>query len=153
MYGMMTRCRRNQSGWRHAVLVILLALYVVGAMSRGVLRQFMQTLPLWVPILLGFRGNELAKWSALPCLIIWLATMVLIWLSGAAWVYVALGQFSPTELAMTLIVGLASASGSLVSLHWRTAVRPLSAGTVALVFAALQLSAIWVSLSPSISRR
>lgn len=134
-------------------LVILLALYVVGAMNHGVLRQLVQTLPLWVPILLGFRGNELAKWSALPCLMIWLATVLLLWLVGAAWVYVSLGQFSPTELAMTIIVGLASASGSLASLHWRTAVRPLSAGTVALVFAALQFSAIWVSLSPSISRR
>jgi hypothetical protein len=53
-------------------LAILLALYVVGAVRHGVLRNIVQTPPLWVPIVLGFRGNEFAKWSALPCLIIWL---------------------------------------------------------------------------------
>lgn len=83
----------------YCCLAILLALYVVGAMNHGVLRPIVQTLPLWVSILLGFRGSEFAKWSALPCLIIWLVTMVLIWLFGVAWVYVALGQFSPADLA------------------------------------------------------
>jgi hypothetical protein len=134
-------------------LVILLALYVVGAMNHGVLRQMVQTLPLWVPIVLGFRGSEFAKWSALPCLIIWLATTVAISLIGAAWVYVVLGQFSPTELAMMLIVGLASAVGFFMALRWHTAVRPFSASTVTLLFGVLQFSALWVSLSPSITHR
>ena len=100
----------KESKWVAACcLAILLAIYVVGAMNHGVLRPIVQTLPLWVPIVLGFRGSEFAKWSALPCLIIWLVTMVLIWLFGVAWVYVALGQFSLTDLAMTLIVAVASA--------------------------------------------
>jgi hypothetical protein len=144
----------KESKWvASCCLAILLALYVVGATNHGVLRPMMQTLPLWVPIVLGFRGSEFAKWSALPCLIIWLATMVAIWLVGVGWAYVALGQFSPTELAMTLIVGLASAGGFFVALRWHTAVRPFSASTVALLFGALQFSALWVSLSPSINHR
>ena len=134
-------------------LAILLAIYVVGAMNHGMLRPTVQTLPLWVPIVLGFRGSEFAKWSALPCLILWLATMMLIWLFGVAWVYVALGQFSPADLVMTLIVGAASVGGFFVALRWRTAVRPFSAGTVALSFVALQFLTLWVSLSPSIARR
>ncbi len=134
-------------------LAILLALYVVGAMNHGVLRPIVQMLPLWVPIVLRFRGSELAKWSALPCLIIWLVTIALIWLFGVAWVYVALGQFSLADLAMTLIVGAASAGGFFVALRWRTAVRPLSAGAVALSFGALQFLTLWESLSPSIARR
>ena len=134
-------------------LAILLAIYVVGAMNHGMLRPIVQTLPLWVPIVLGFRGSEFAKWSAVPCLIIWLATMMLIWLFGVAWVYVALGQFSPADLAMTLIVGAASVGGFFAALRWRTAVRPFSAGAVALSFGALQFLTLWVSLSPSIARR
>ncbi len=134
-------------------LAILLALYVVGAMNHGVLRQIVQTLPLWVPIVLGFRGSEFAKWSALPCLTIWLATMVVIWLWGAAWVYVVLGQFSLADLALTLIVGAASAGGFFVALRWHTGVRPFSAGAVALSFGALQFLTLWESLSPSIARR
>jgi hypothetical protein len=134
-------------------LAILSSLYVVGAMNHGVLRQIVQTLPLWVPIVLGFRGSEFAKWSALPCLTIWLATMVLIWLLGAAWVYVALGQFSLADLALTLIVGAASTAGFVVALRWRTGVRPFSAGAVVLSFGALQFLTLWVSLSLSITRR
>lgn len=90
---------------------ILLALYGVGVANHGVLRQIVQTLPLWVPIVLGFRGSEFVKWSALPCLIIWLAGMIFIWLFGVAWVYVALGRFSPIDIAMTVVVGAASAGG------------------------------------------
>ncbi len=134
-------------------LAILLAIYVVGLMNHGVLRPTMQTLPLWVPIVLGFRGSDFAKWSALPSLIIWLVTMVLIWLFGVAWVYVALGQFSPADLAMTLIVGAASAGGFFTALRWRTAVRPFSAAAIILSFGALQFLTLWVSLSPSIARR
>ena len=134
-------------------LAILLALYVVGAMNHGVLRPIVQTLPLWVPVVLGLRGSEFTKWSALPCLLIWLAAMVLIWLLGAAWVYVVLGQYSPADLAMTLIVAAASAGGLFVALHWRTGLRPFSAGALALSFGALQFSTLWVSLSPFIAHR
>jgi hypothetical protein len=142
----------KESKWvASCCVVILLALYVVGAMNHSVLRQIVQTLPICVPIVLGFRGSEFAKWSALPCLIIWLATMILIWLFGISWVYVALGHFSPTDMAMTLVVGVASVGGFFVALHWRTGVRPFAAGTVVLLFGALQLLAIWLSLSPPIA--
>jgi len=134
-------------------LAILLALYVVGGVNHGVLRPTVQTLPLWVSIVLGFRGSEFAKWSALPCLIIWLASMILIWLFGIAWVYVALGHFSPIDIAMTAIVAAASAGGFVVALRWRTATRPSSAGAIALLFAALQFLAMWASLSPAVAHR
>src|SRR3984957_8063629 len=42
-------------------LIILVALYIVGAVSNGSLRHEVQTLPLWVPIVLGFRQGDLAK--------------------------------------------------------------------------------------------
>jgi hypothetical protein len=134
-------------------LAILLALYVTGALRHGVLRNVLQTLPLWVPIVLGFRGNEFAKWSALPCLIIWLAAMMIVWLLLFRWVYVQSWHFSPTEIAMTFIVGVASAAGFGVALHWRTLVRPFSAGAVALLFGALQFLALWASLPPAIAHR
>jgi hypothetical protein len=89
-------------------VVILLALYVVGVVRHGVLRNVVQTLPLWIPIVLGFRGNEFAKWSALPCLVIWLAAMMIVWLFLFRWMYVQSWHFSPTEIAMTLIVGVAA---------------------------------------------
>jgi hypothetical protein len=59
-------------------LAVLVALYVVGAVSHGSLRHEVQTLPLWFPIVWGFRQRELAKWSALPCFVLWLAIMIAI---------------------------------------------------------------------------
>src|ERR1035441_4124991 len=57
-------------------LAVLVALYVVGAVSHGSLRHEVQTLPLWFPIVWGFRHRELAQWSALPCFIVWLASTI-----------------------------------------------------------------------------
>jgi hypothetical protein len=133
-------------------LAILLALYIVGALRHSGLRNVLQTLPLWVPVVLGFRGSEFAKWSALPCLVIWLAAMMIIWLLVYRWAYVQSWHFSPAEIAMTLIVAVASAAGLAISLRWRTAVRPFSAAAVALLFGALQFLAIWASLPPVIVR-
>jgi hypothetical protein len=58
----------------YASLAIVAALYVVGAVSvpPGSLRHEVQTLPLWLPIISGLEKRELAKWTALPCLIFWL---------------------------------------------------------------------------------
>src|SRR5438132_3222169 len=86
-------------------LAILLALYVVGAVSvpPGSLRHEVQTLPLWFPIVLGFRQRPLAKWAALPCLIFWLGIMILIWLYLLGIAGIVSGHFFPTEIAMTVV--------------------------------------------------
>jgi hypothetical protein len=39
-------------------LTTLVALYIVGAVSHGSLRHEVQTLPLWGPIVFGFRGQS-----------------------------------------------------------------------------------------------
>src|SRR6266567_8882860 len=90
-------------------LAILIALYVVGAVSvpPGSLRHEVQTLPLWFPIVLGFRQRDLAKWVALPCFIIWLTLMTFIWLFLLGWARIITGHFSPIEITMTLVVGVA----------------------------------------------
>ena len=132
-------------------LAVLVALYVVGAVSHGSLRHEVQTLPLWFPIVLGFRQRELAKWCALPCFIFWLAVMVFIWLFLLGWARIVTGHFSPVEIAMTLVIGFACLSGLFVSWRWRTAVRPLTAVGVAALFVALQLLAFRLSLIPYIA--
>jgi hypothetical protein len=101
-------------------LTILVALYIVGAVSNGSLRHEVQTLPLWAPIVLGFRGQSVVKWAAVPCFIIWFTIMTFIWLFLLGWVRILSGHFSPTEIVLTLIVGAASATGLGVSFRWPT---------------------------------
>jgi hypothetical protein len=138
-----------------ASLAILVALYVVGAVSvpPGSLRHEVQTLPLWIPIVLGYRGNPLAKWTALPCLVFWLAIMIAIWLFLLGWARIVTGHFFPTEVAMTVVVGVASLAGLAASARWRSAVRSRTAAAAVVGSILLQLVAFRVSLLPYIARR
>lgn len=139
----------------YSALAILIALYVVGAVSvpPGSLRHEVQTLPLWVAIVAGFQKRELAKWAALPCLIFWLTIMVFIWLFLLGWARIVSGHFFPTEVAMTLVVGAASVVGIVACLRWRTSFRWGPAAGLFLAFAGLQFLAFRLSLIPYIARR
>ena len=129
-------------------LAVLIALYVVGGASQvhGSLRHDVQTLPLWFPIVWGFRNRALAKWSALPCFAIWLVIMLHIWLYLLGWAQLLKGQYNPVEIAMTLIVGVACLYGIGSALRWKTAVRPADAAGVVALFAVLQMLALRLSL-------
>ncbi|HEY3839229.1 MAG TPA: hypothetical protein VGL72_21795 [Bryobacteraceae bacterium] len=137
----------------YCCLAALIALYIVGAVSNGSLRHEVQTLPLWFPIVLGFRRHHLAKWSALPCLIIWLALMMTIWSFLAGWTHLLSGHFSAIEIAMTIIVAGASAVGIVLCGRWRTATSTVAASLVFLSFAGLQVLALRISFLPYIARR
>lgn len=136
----------------YCALITLVALYIVGAVSNGVLRHIVQTLPLWFPIVLGLRQREIAKYTALPCFIVWLALMILIWLFLFGWARVVSGHFTPIEVILTLIIGAASIAGLLIGLRWRTSVSWGTALSTAAIFTVLQLAAIRISLLPSIAK-
>ena len=136
----------------YSALAMLLALYVVGIVSHGVVRHIVQTLPLWFPILLGLRRREIAKWASLPCFIIWLVLMTLIWLFLLGWANVISGHFTPIEVILTLVVGLASLAGLVAGFQWRTSLSWGKALFVAAIFAALQLIALRISFLPAIAK-
>lgn len=129
-------------------VLIIAALLVVGAVSHGVLRHIVQTSPLWIAIFLATRHSAFTKWTALPCFLFWLLVMIAIWLFLLGWARIVSGTFSPTEIAMTLIVGSAAAIGIAIAGRLRTAVRAWSAILTFLLVAALQLLAFRLSLLP-----
>jgi hypothetical protein len=114
---------------RVLLTAILVALYVVGAVSipPGSLRHEVQTLPLWFPIVLGFRQRDIAKWIALPLMIIWLAVVTFIWLFLLGWARIVTGHIFPTEIVMTVAIGVASVTALAVSAGWKTHTPPLAA--------------------------
>lgn len=134
-------------------VVIVIALLVVGAVSHGVLRHTVQTSPLWIAIFLATRHSGFTKWTALPCFVFWLLVMIAIWLFLLGWAHIVSGTFSPTEIAMTLIVGLASVVGIGIAGRLSTQVRAWSAILAFLFVAALQLLAVRLSLLPAIAHR
>ena len=136
-------------------LAILIALYVVGAVSAipGSLRHEVQTLPLWFPIVGGLQKKEWAKWAALPCMIFWLLIMLFICLFLLEWPSPVSGTFNPTEIAMTLVIVAASVAGIVACLRWPTAASTIAAVGVFLLFLVLQIAAMAISLIPYIARR
>ena len=134
-------------------LCIIVALLVVGAVSHGVIRHIVQTSPLWIAISLSIRRSGLSKWAALPCFVFWLLVMGAIWLYLLGWARIVSGTFSPTEIAMTLIVGLASMVGIVKALTVRSGVGAWSATSVVLLVAVLQVTAFRLSLLPAIAHR
>jgi hypothetical protein len=132
-------------------LAVIAALLVVGSLSDGVVRHIIQTLPLWIVAVLGWRHSALTKWIALPMFLVWLAIMVLIWLFLLHLSRILTGRYSPIEIAMTLVVG---ATSILVAVgFWRTradiSIPRAAAGLLA--GAVLQLGAIALSLQAPLS--
>ena len=76
-----------------------------------------------------------------------------IWLFLLGWARIVSGTFSPTEIAMTLIVGLASMVGIVNALTVRSGVGAWSATSVVLLVAVLQVTAFRLSLLPGIAHR
>ena len=138
----------------YCCLAILIALYVVGAVSvtPGSLRHEVQRCP-WFPIVAGFQRKEMAKWAALPCMMFWLTIMVFIWLFLLGWAHIVSGRFSPAEIVMTMVVGVATVVGITACARWRTSMRGSVAAVIFLVSAALQVLAFRLSLFPYIAQR
>jgi hypothetical protein len=136
----------------YSALAMLLALYVVGIVSNGVVRHIVQTLPLWFPILLGLHQQEIAKWASLPCFIIWLVLMTLIWLFLLGWANVISGHFTPVEVILTLVIGIASLAGLVAGFRWRTSLSWGKGLFVAAIFVVLQLVALRISFLPAIAK-
>lgn len=134
-------------------VAIIAALLVVGAVSHGVIRHIVQTSPLWIAIVLGVRRSGWSKWAALPCFVFWLLLMTVIWLFLLGWARIVSGTFSRIEIAMTLIVGMASITGIIRAVTMKTGVRAWSATAIVLLIAVLQITALRVSLLPSIAHR
>jgi hypothetical protein len=101
----------------------------------------------------GFQRREITKWMALPLLIFWLAIVTFVWLFLLGWTRIVSGHFFPTEIAMTVLIGVACVSGLIVAVRWRTSVRPVVAISMTGLFALLQWLAFRVSLIPYVARR
>jgi hypothetical protein len=133
--------------------VMLVALMVVGIVSHGILRHTVQTLPFWFVIGLGLRDDERAKWTGLPCFAFWLLCMALIWMYLLRWARIITGSFSPIEIAMTIVVGVAAFGGLLVALRSKTSTKASTAIGLMLVTAAAQVALVRISFLPVIAFR
>src|SRR5205823_7335286 len=115
--------------------------------SGTVLHHVVQTLPLWAA--LAMRRRPLAAWFLLPCFIFWLVIMAAIWAFLLHLPSFVNGHFSPVEIAMTIVVGVAALAGIAFSARTRAPIAMAAVGFVVgaganfLCFRISQIPFIW----------
>lgn len=135
-------------------LAIILALVAgVGGVTGLVLRHLIQTAPLWLAVGCGFARGRVTGWIALPSFLFWLVLMIMIWLYLLGVARFVTGHFSPAEIAMTIVVGIASIIGTVSFFRLKSHIRPWSAIVVFVLFAAAQWGCFLLSVTPRFATR
>jgi FtsH-binding integral membrane protein len=135
-------------------LVIIAALVLgVGLATHLVLRHIVQTAPLWISVILGFRHSPVAAWAALPLFLVWLVLMALIWLYLLGISNLLSGHFAPVEIAMTIIVGAGAVAGIGGFIRFKSSLAPTKATGIFVLMLAIQLACLRVSFLPAIAHR
>jgi hypothetical protein len=156
--GMQQNARQTQ-GWQPLVvagcsLEIIAALVLgVGIGSHLVLRHVVQTFPLWVAVTLGSKRSRAAGWAGLPVFLFWLVLMAAIWLYLLGMSNVLSGHFTHLEIAMTVVVGMASAVGIAAFFQLKSYLSGWYLASIFIVLAALQLVCFRLSFLPAIAHR
>jgi hypothetical protein len=135
-------------------LVIIAALVLgVGLATNLVLRHVVQTIPLWAGMILGLRRSPATGWVALAPLLVWFVLMFLIWSYLLGISHIVSGHFSPVEIVMTIIVGIAALVGIASFFRFRSSLSPLTAGLVFVLMTVSQVVCLRVSFLPAIEHR
>jgi cation transport ATPase len=132
---------------------MIIALWIVGIASGEILRHLIQTLPIWIGVILGFRNSEWTKSAAVPFFIFWFAIMTLIWLFLLGWSRIVRGHYSPTEVAMTIVIGAAAFAGIIFCVRMKTQIKFIQAAGIFVLTALAQYVAMYVSLLPQFRSR
>lgn len=125
----------------------------VGLVSGLVLHHFVQTLPLWVGVVLGFRRSLATGWVGLPLFLFWLVLMGFIWLQLLGIARFLTMHFSPLEIGMTIVVGIGSVVGIVMFWRLKSTVSSTSAGVLFITIAAMQWLCFRAGFWPAIALR
>ena len=156
--GMQQKARQAQ-GWQPFVvagcsLAIIAALVLgVGIGSHLVLRHVVQTLPLWVAVTLGLKRSRAAGWAGLPVFLFWLVLMTFIWLYLLGVSNMLSGHFTQLEIAMTVVVGIASVVGLVAFFRLKSCLSGWGLASIFIVLAVAQVVCFRLSLLPAIAHR
>jgi len=135
------------------LLTVLVSLLLVGLVSGTILRHAVQVLPVLGAGLVVVLRLAWSRFAAMPVFAFWLFITILIWLYLLGLANVVTGQFSPAEVGLTVVIGMACVAGlgatarAPTRSHWRSGV------TAFLSFGALQVGAMWLSLQPALASR
>jgi hypothetical protein len=132
---------------------LALALLFVGVVSGTVLRHIVQIVPIMTVVGVLTRRPEWGAYAALPIFLFWTVIVVLIWLFLLGLSRIASGHYTPIEVTATFLMVAFSVAGVVTCVQLGKALRAAERVFMFLLFAALQLAAMWVSFLGPIANR
>jgi hypothetical protein len=135
------------------LFTVVVALLLVGLVSGTIWRHVVQVLPVFVAGLVAMRRPGWSRFAAMPVFVFWLFIMLLIWLYLLGLANVITGKFTPPEVVLTAVVGIACVVGLGASVRRSAPSRWWTGLAAFVVFGALQVGAMWLSLQPALATR
>jgi hypothetical protein len=130
-----------------SLMGVLLALLSVGVVSGTMTRHVVQTMPLVIAALLLAIGSRYGVAAAAPLFSFWLDLMLNIWLYLAGWLRLIGGQFTATEIVLTIAIGVLCSVGLVAAGRQMPLLSRAHRLVVAGLFSILQIAAFIASFS------
>ena len=122
-----------------SLALLIVALLCVGLVSRTIVRHIVQAIPPVIALILVAGHSRLAPSAAAPILTFWLGVMINIWLFILGIARIFSGTFSGVEIALTIVIAIASGLGILSIVRWGTRLAPAPRLATATAFGIAQL--------------
>ena len=146
--------QKTPAFWIGAALAgVTVSLLLVGVVSGTPVRHAIQIAPAVFAAIAVGRRTPWASYAALAIFLFWLVIMSFIWLFLAGIANITTGRFSATEIVLTIVIGLSCIAG--IAAWWSSAslARVSARASAFVVFAAVQVAAMWLSLQPGFETR
>lgn len=132
---------------------LALALLLVGLVSGTVLRHIVQIVPIMIVLAVVRRRPDWGAYAAIPIFLFWTFIVVLIWLFLLGLSRIANGHYTPIEVISTFLMMACSIVGVVKCVQLGRALPAVGRAVAFLLFAGMQLAAMWVSFLRPIANR
>jgi len=144
---------RNQQIIAGCLGGVALSLLLVGVVSGTFIRHVIQIIPVALALITVKRQSTWGTYAALPIFIFWLFIMTLIWLFLMDIARIVTGRFTVVEVILTILIGLSGILGIVTVIRYRPKAQLLTGVLIFVLFAALQIIAMWLSFKRPFANR
>jgi len=144
---------RNQQIIAGCLGGVALSLLLVGVVSGTFIRHVIQILPVALALITVKRHSIWGTYAALPIFIFWLFIMTIIWLFLLDIARIVTGSFTVVEVILTILIGLSGTLGIVTVIRYRPKAQLLTGVLIFVLFAALQIIAMWLSFKRPFANR
>lgn len=145
MYGESAQMRNRRNVGIACLAGVAAALLIVGVLSGTFIRHVVQIVPVAVALVAVRERPAWGSHAALPIFAWWLFMMVLVWLYLAGVPMFFDGEFTLTEIVLTVLVSLFCVLGLLAGMHLESTSSIANRLLAVAVFGAFQFAMMWAS--------